>query len=540
MSRRPRSRRTTFAGIGVAATVAVLSTFSGAVAAGAAEGTVRGADSKNAIEGSYIVVFSDGIAARSVGSKVSSLVSSVGGSVTHTFTSALHGYAAEMSEAEAKRVAADPAVAYVEQNQTVRMSADQVNPPSWGLDRIDQRDLPLNSKYSYSTTASNVNAYIIDTGINTTHNDFGGRAKHGYDAVGNDNDATDCQGHGTHVAGTVGGTAYGVAKGVTLHAVRVLDCQGSGSNADVIEGIDWVTRNAVKPAVANMSLGGGASTTLDDAVKRSISSGVTYAIASGNGDILGNPQNACNFSPARVGGSNGVSITVNASSKADTKASFSNYGTCTDLYAPGVDITSAWIGGNTATKTISGTSMATPHVAGAAALYLAGNPSASPAAVKSALLNNAPPGKISNVRTDTPNKLLYTGTGSTTPPPDPDPEPGTCTTGTNGTNVAIPDAGSAVTSPIAIGGCNRNASSSSKVAVDIKHTFRGDLVVDLLTPTGAAIRLKGSSYFDGADNVITTYTVNASSYAADGTWKLRVQDAYGGDTGYIDSWSITP
>ncbi|MGH3517089.1 MAG: S8 family peptidase [Haloechinothrix sp.] len=532
MSQKPRSRRATFAGIGIAATIAVLSTLSGNAVAGADEGAIRGADSKNAIEGSYIVVFKDNVAARSAGEKISRLVSRVGGTVKHTYRSALRGYSAKMSEAQAKRVAADPAVAYVEQDQIMRTSADQLNPPSWGLDRVDQRDLPLDAKYSYSTTASNVNAYIIDTGILTTHNDFGGRAKHGRDTVDGDNDANDCNGHGTHVAGTVGGTAHGVAKGVTLYAVRVLNCQGSGSNSGVIAGVDWVTANAVKPAVANMSLGGGASSALDDSVRRSISSGITYAVASGNGNFLGMPQNACNYSPARVT----EALTVNSSTRSDAASSFSNYGSCTDLYAPGSDITSAWIGSNTATRTISGTSMAAPHVAGAAALYLAGNTSASASQVHAAIVDNASTGKLSGVRSGTPNKLLYTGSGDTTPPP----EPGTCSTQTNDTNVSIPDAGSAVTSSITISGCDRNASSTAKVAVDIKHTYRGDLAIDLITSTGAVINLKGSNAFDSADNVVTTYTVNASAYPADGTWKLRVRDVYRADTGYIDSWSFTP
>ncbi|MGH3951566.1 MAG: S8 family serine peptidase, partial [Pseudonocardiaceae bacterium] len=394
--------------------------------------------------------------------------------------------------------------------------------------------LPLDSNYSYATTASNVHAYIVDTGINTTHTDFGGRAVHGTDTVDGDSDATDCQGHGTHVAGTVGGSSYGVAKGVTLHAVRVLDCQGSGSTAGVIEGIDWVTANAQQPAVANMSLGGGASSSLDDAVGRSISSGVTYAVASGNGNFLGFPANACNYSPARVT----EALTVNSSTKADAPSSFSNYGTCTDLYAPGSDITSAWIGSNTATNTISGTSMATPHVTGAAALYLAEHTSATPSQVHAAVVDNASAGKLSGVRSDTPNKLLYTGSGDSTPPPDP--EPGTCSAATNGTNVTIPDAGSPVTSAITISGCDRDASSTAKVAVDIKHTYRGDLVIDLITPTGAVINLKGRNGWDSANDVNTTYTVNASAYDADGTWKLRVRDVYRYDTGYLDSWSFTP
>ncbi|MDQ3576470.1 MAG: S8 family serine peptidase, partial [Actinomycetota bacterium] len=358
-------------------------------------------------------------------------------------------------------------------------------------------------------------------GINLTHGDFGGRAVNGRDTVDNDNDATDCNGHGTHVAGTVGGTAYGLAKAVKLIAVRVLNCQGSGTTAGVIAGVDWVTANHVKPAVANMSLGGGASTTLDQSVQRSIAAGVTYALASGNSNT-----NACNSSPARVP----EALTVNASDINDARATFSNFGTCTDLFAPGVGITSAWIGGNTATNTISGTSMASPHVAGAAALHLAANPTATPAQVNSAIVAAATPNKITNPGTGSANLLLFTGTG-TTPPPG-------CAAVTNGTDVAIPDAGAAVTSDITIAGCAGNASTASTVSVNIVHTWRGDLVIDVVAPDGTAYRLKNSSSSDSADNVIATYTANLSSEVANGVWKLRVQDVYRADTGYINSWTL--
>ncbi|WP_116045834.1 S8 family peptidase [Amycolatopsis palatopharyngis] len=503
--------------------------MSGNGAAQAQEGAILGADKAGAIEGSYIVVLKDEFTTQSVDAAANGVANRHGGKIERTYNSALRGYAASMSAKEAKRTAADPKVAYVEQNQVVSLTADQLNPPSWGLDRVDQRDLPLDSKYSYATTASNVDAYIIDTGILTTHNDFGGRAKHGYDFVDNDANATDCNGHGTHVAGTVGGTEHGVAKGVTLYGVRVLDCQGSGSYAGVIDGIDWVTSNASGPSVANMSLGGGASTAVDDAVRRSINSGVTYALAAGND----NGADACNTSPARTE----EAITVGSTTRTDARSSFSNIGTCLDIFAPGSDITSAWIGGNSATRTISGTSMATPHVAGGAALYLAANTSATPQQVRDHLVNNGTKDKVTNAGSGSPNVLLYTGEGDSTPP---DPEPGDCAATTNGSNVSIPDGGSAVTSSVSISGCNRYASSSMKVEVHIKHTYRGDLVIDLVAPDGATARLKNSNAYDSADNVDTTYTVDASSKQADGTWKLRVQDVYTYDTGYIDSWTITP
>ncbi|MFF3684799.1 S8 family serine peptidase [Streptomyces sp. NPDC002187] len=355
-------------------------------------GDLRLAPTATAIQNSWIVVLKDG----------STRAADLGVTPKHTYRNALKGFSTSMSAAKARALAADPRVAYVEQNATVRISETQTN-ATWGIDRIDQRNLPLSKTYTYSTPASNVNAYIIDTGIRTSHSEFGGRASVGTDTVGGGQNGQDCQGHGTHVAGTVGGRTYGVAKGVNLIAVRVLDCNGSGTNAGVIAGVDWVTANAKKPAVANMSLGGSANTALDNAVKKSIAAGVSYAIAAGNGNILGWPVNACNYSPARVP----EAITVGATDNTDRRASFSNYGTCLDLFAPGVSITSAWKDNDTATNTISGTSMATPHTAGVAALYLAAHPAATPAQVRDALVNNATSGKVVDPRTGSPNKLLH-------------------------------------------------------------------------------------------------------------------------------------
>lgn len=326
--------------------------------------SIAGAGTPDAIPGSYIVVYKTAPASGLTGR----LAAQARAKVTHTYAAALHGFAAEMSEAAANEVAADPAVAFVSQNRRIKLEATQPNPPSWGLDRVDQRNRPLNASYTYNTTASNVHVYVIDTGIRISHTDFGGRAQWNFNGIDSNN--TDCNGHGTHVAGTVGGANYGVAKGVRLHAVKVLDCGGFGSSASVIAGINWVTSNRIRPAVANMSLGTpSGDAAMDQAVRNSINAGVTYAIAAQNSNV-----NACNGSPSRVT----QAITVGASTINDARASFSNWGSCLDLFAPGENITSAWNTSDTATNTISGTSMASPHVAGAAALYLATAPFASP------------------------------------------------------------------------------------------------------------------------------------------------------------------
>jgi subtilisin family serine protease len=391
-------------GLTIAVVVAaVLGTLGvGSPALAAPEGTVVSAGGAAVVPNSYIVVLnaSNG----TVAERAHSLTGRHGGILGRLFDTTVQGFSATMTAQQARRVAGDSRVAYVQPNIIHRISATQTAPPSWGLDRIDQRTLPLNAAYTYSTTASNVHAYIIDTGIRTTHADFGGRATSGFDSI-NGGPAEDCNGHGTHVAGTVGGSKYGVAKNVHLVAVRVLDCQGSGTTAQVVAGIDWVTAHAVKPAVANMSLGGSADPVLDNAVRRSISSGVTYAIAAGNGVLGLFAQNACTQSPARVS----EAITVSATDATDSKPSWANVGTCVDVFAPGINITSDWLTSNTATNTISGTSMATPHVTGAAALYLARHPNARPAEVQAAIVGNATSGVVKSPGFGSPNRLLYTG-----------------------------------------------------------------------------------------------------------------------------------
>ncbi len=361
------------------------------------------------IEGQYIVVFKDQ-ASNAEGEVTKGKVRRDGGSVQHEYSRVLKGFSAKLNRQALVEVRKDPNVAFVEQDRVITLSATQ-SPATWGLDRIDQRNLPLSNSYTYTPTGAGVTAYIIDTGIRFSHSEFGGRAVTGFDAV-DGGSADDCNGHGTHVAGTVGGTTYGVAKGVRLVGVRVLNCSGSGSNSGVIAGIDWVTGNhaAGTPAVANMSLGGGASSAIDTAVTNSINDGVTYAIAAGNSNA-----NACNSSPARTP----AAITVGSTTSTDARSSFSNYGTCLDIFAPGSSITSAWYTSNTATNTISGTSMAAPHVAGVAALALQSNPGFTPTQVRNQIVTTATTGVVGNPGSGSPNALLYsplTG-GGTQPPP---------------------------------------------------------------------------------------------------------------------------
>jgi subtilisin family serine protease len=445
------------------------------------------------IDGEYIVVLREGGAARSAAAVA-------GVSPRFVYGTVLNGFSATLNPGQLNALRNNPAVAYIEQNAQVSVSTTQTG-ATWGLDRIDQRNLPLDGSYSYTPTGAGVHAYIIDTGILLAHTQFTGRIGNGYDAVTSGGSANDCAGHGTHVAGTVGGTTYGVAKGVTLHPVRVLNCSGSGTNAGVIAGMDWVASNRVLPAVANMSLGGGASTAVDDAVNRMHNAGVTVVVAAGNEN-----QNACNVSPARAASA----ITVGATTSSDARASYSNYGSCVDVFAPGSSITSSWYTSTTATNTISGTSMASPHVAGVAALYLQDNPSALPSAVVSAITSTATTGKVTSAGTGSPNLLVYSLLSGTSPPPPP-PPPGTTYTGTlSGT------------------GASSYQPSTSGYTVTASGTHTGNL-----TGTGPDFDLylqkrnTSGTWSTVASSLGTTSTESVSYSGTAGTYRWRVY-AYSG------------
>ncbi|BAU86864.1 peptidase, S8A subtilisin subfamily [Streptomyces laurentii] len=393
---RKRTRITAVAtAIAAAAGVTVLTGQFAGAAPVPAEGTVYGLGVEGAVSGSYVVLLDE----KKGRDGKTELAKEYGGTLRRSYDSRVNGFSVNgLSETEAKRLAADPAVAKVVQNRKFSIEATQENPPSWGLDRVDQTDTAGDDAYTYPDSAGEgVTAYVIDTGVRVTHQDFGGRASSGYDAVDNDDSADDGNGHGTHVAGTIAGSTYGVAKKAKIVAVRVLDDNGSGTTEQVVAGIDWVTKNHKGPSVANMSLGGGADPALDDAVRQAIASGVTFGVAAGN-----ESADAGQGSPSRVE----EALTVASSTEDDQQSDFSNYGSVVDLYAPGSEITSAWNDSDTGTKTISGTSMATPHVVGAAAVYLAGHQDATPDQVAQALVDGATPDKIGNASPGTANRLL--------------------------------------------------------------------------------------------------------------------------------------
>jgi subtilisin family serine protease len=349
------------------------------------------------IPGQFIVVFNDDVDAPSV---AAGLARTYGADVLHQYTAVLKGFAARLSPMAVEALRRNPNVAYIEPDRVVTLETTQnmdANGDPWGLDRIDQRALPLSRTYTYTTTGSGVRVYIIDTGISTSHSQFGGRASNVYDAFGGN--GSDCHGHGTHVAGTVGASTWGVAKASLPRGVRVLNCSGSGSTSGIIAGLDWVRVNHIKPAVANMSLGGGFSSSLNTATTNLWNAGVFVAVAAGNSNA-----DACNASPASASGA----FTTASSTRTDAKSSFSNWGSCVEAYAPGSSIKSTWLNGGT--NTISGTSMASPHVAGVAALYKSNFGDGSSSTIRTWIINNATTGVITGNPSGTPNRLLYKST----------------------------------------------------------------------------------------------------------------------------------
>jgi subtilisin family serine protease len=578
------------------------------------------------IAGQYIVVLdtpagSRALRAAEISAAASQLLTPFSAKAQLQYATAIAGFSVEeLTEPEAVQIAADPKVAYVQENGLVSINATQTN-ATWGLDRIDQPALPLNQTYTYNADGTGVTAFIIDTGIRSTHSNFGGRVGPGFTSINDGQGTNDCNGHGTHTAGTVGSATYGVAKNVQVVPVRVLNCQGEGSDAEVIAGVDWVAANHTGPSVANMSLGGDASPALDTSIHNLVTAGVTVAVAAGN-----ETQDACNVSPAREP----FAITVGSTTTGDSRSGFSNFGTCVDISAPGSGITSLSNGSDSATAVLSGTSMATPHVAGAAALYLSANPTATPAQVAAALTSNATAGRLTGLN-GSPNLLLYIGFiggGSANQAPTVSitaPATGTTVTGTvtvtanaadsdgavasvrfnlpdgtvvtdttapysttwssatvtNGTGyqikatatddqgavsatatstvtvsnggtgtcidgtftaaglpVSIPDNNTTgVTSTVAVTGNGTVATLA--LSLNLTHTFRGDLVVTLISPNGTSFVVSNRAGGSADDLVLTASAITAfAGQPAAGTWSLKVQDLASLDTGMINSWSL--
>lgn len=361
--------------------------------------TLTSSTTASPIKNQYIVVLQTG--SDLPAQAAATIAKQHGGQVLFTYNRAIRGFAVRIPEqatsAFLTAMQKNPQVSYVEEDTLMQTNTITQSNPVWGLDRIDQHNLPLSKSFSYNKTGSAVNAYIVDTGILASHQEFNSRVQTGYSAIADNNGTNDCNGHGTHVAGTVGGSTYGIAKNVGLVPVRVLDCAGSGAMSGVIAGLDWIIQNGRKPAVVNMSLGGSAYSTLDTAIDNLFNNGYVPVVAAGNSNT-----DACTSSPARAG----KAITVAATDSTDTRASYSNYGSCVDLFAPGSQITSAWIGSNSSAATASGTSMASPHVAGVVATMLENNSTATPQSITDQLLNQSTVNLIQNPMSS-PNRLLY-------------------------------------------------------------------------------------------------------------------------------------
>ena len=472
----------------------------------------------------YLVTLAPGTGA--VSSLVTTLTSRYGGDVRFTYRHALRGFAVTLPPAAASALAADPLVAAVEADVPMRL-ADVQSGAQYSLDRTDQRS-GLDGKYTYNATGSGVTAYVLDTGIRPTHQQFGGRASVGYDAIGDGQNGIDCNGHGTHVAGSVGSATYGMAKQARLVGVRVLDCGGSGSASQIIAGLDWVAANAVRPAVANMSISTqvGTSSTIDAAVRGLVNSGVPIAVAAGNG--VGNglyAEDACTHSPS----AEPLALTVSAVNNTDTKPIWANYGTCVDLFAGGVDVTSSWYTSDTATSASSGTSMASPHVAGAAALYLSTNPSATPSQVAQFLTSQATTGAVKSAGSGSPNRLLYVG--------------GISGGGGGGGNVAPTASFTTTTSGLSVTATDTSTDSDGTIAsrswawgdgttgtgTPASHTYAaaGTYTVTLtVTDNGGAtatttrsVTVSSTGDPDPATPTLTSGVARSDTSGASGTWK---------------------
>ncbi|KJQ54441.1 Extracellular serine proteinase precursor [Microbacterium sp. SA39] len=366
--------------------------------------TIIGAESEAAVDGEYLVVLKPQSDLGAADDIASALTEAVGGEVVEVFNTVIDGYSAKLSEDEALAIASDDRVDHVEQAQMVYALGEQTDPPSWGTDRVDQRGQPLNQRFAYPDSAgAGVNVYVVDSGIRLTHSEFAGRLRPGFDAITPGGNASDCNGHGTHVAGTAVGSTYGIAKKATVYPVRVLDCKGESLSTTILTGIEWVAENAVRPATINYSVGcrqACSIPSIDAAVKSIVASGITWVSAAGNSN-----DDACRYSPQLVP----ETITVGNSTRTDSKAPSSSWGRCLDVWAPGSEIISSWFTGDTEARSATGTSMAAPHVTGATALYLSANPSATPAQVHAAVVDNATPGTLTGLDTASPNRLLYTG-----------------------------------------------------------------------------------------------------------------------------------
>ncbi|WP_433324489.1 S8 family serine peptidase [Spirillospora sp. CA-294931] len=509
-------RRTTF--VSAAAALVTGAALLGAGPATAAEPLGPVHQAKQHVAGQYIVAL-EGDAPKAAAGKAAELLGSYGGALITVYSVTFNGFSVkDMTDLQARRLAADPAVRGVWEDGTARVAGEQPNPPSWGLDQIDQKTTSLDKKYVYPNTADSVTAYVIDTGVEKGHAEFEGRASSGYDYVDNDADAADCHGHGTHVSGTIAGKTVGVAKKAKIVAVRALGCNGSAPDSAAVSAMEWVAKNGATPGVVNMSMTMDNVGVGDEQAKALVAKGFVLAVAAGNNGV-----DACGVSPARVP----EAITVGWINQGGGRSG--NYGTCLDLFAPGGNIHSSTLNGGYGT--MSGTSMASPHVAGVAAMYLHANAGATPQKVRDEIVDNATPNLVTSPGSGSPNKLLWSGfiTGGGTP---------TCGTKANDEDVAVPDAGAAVGSAITQDRCDGRASGTLPVKVDVDHTFTRDLSIDLVGPSGAVFTLKAAGGVGESGGIHKTYSVNASGENANGTWKLQVKDAHRYDTGTLTGWSI--